>query len=142
EVSSPAIIVIHQWWGLNDWVKDLARGLANEGYVVLAPDLYRGKVAMNQEEAHQLMRGAPKDRIDRDLRGAFAYLQGRTDVNKLKIGSIGWCMGGRWSLTLAVEEPSLAAAVDYYGGPPTDDASIAKIKAPILGNYGGEGPSP
>jgi carboxymethylenebutenolidase len=101
-------------------------------------------VATKQEDAHQLMMGAPSDRIDRDLRAAFAYLQGRPDVNKAKVASIGWCMGGKWSLTLAVEEPTLAAAVAYYGAPPTDDASIAKIKAPVLGNYGGEdkGPSP
>jgi carboxymethylenebutenolidase len=140
----PAVIVIQEWWGLNDWVKDQARALAKEGYLALAPDLYRGKVATKQEDAHQLMMGAPSDRIDRDLRSAFAYLQGRPDVNKAKIGSIGWCMGGKWSLSLAVEEPTLAAAVAYYGAPPTDDASIAKIKAPVLGNYGGEdkGPSP
>jgi carboxymethylenebutenolidase len=140
----PAVIVIQEWWGLNDWVKDQARALAKEGYLALAPDLYRGKVATKQEDAHQLMMGAPSDRIDRDLRAAFAYLQGRPDVNKAKVASIGWCMGGKWSLTLAVEEPTLAAAVAYYGAPPTDDASIAKIKAPVLGNYGGEdkGPSP
>jgi carboxymethylenebutenolidase len=140
----PAVVVIQEWWGLNDWVKDQARALAKEGYVALAPDLYRGKVATKQEDAHQLMMGAPADRIDRDLRAAFAYLQGRPDVNKAKIGSIGWCMGGKWSLTLAVEEPTLAAAVAYYGAPPTDEAAIASIKAPVLGNYGAEdqGPSP
>jgi carboxymethylenebutenolidase len=140
----PAVIVIQEWWGLNDWVKDQARALAKEGYVALAPDLYRGKVATKQEDAHQLMMGAPSDRMDRDLRAAFAYVQGRPDVNKAKIGSIGWCMGGKWSLTLATEEPTLAAAVAYYGAPPTDEATIAKIKAPVLGNYGGEdkGPSP
>ena len=71
----PATIVIQEWWGLNDWVKDQARALAKEGYVALAVDLYRGKVATTQEDAHQLMMGTPPDRALRDLQGAFAYLQ-------------------------------------------------------------------
>jgi carboxymethylenebutenolidase len=140
----PAVVVIQEWWGLNDWVKEQARALAREGYVALAVDLYRGKVADKQEDAHQLMSGLPADRALRDLRGAVAYLASRKDVKKDRVGSIGWCMGGRYSLALATEEPTLAAAVAYYGAPPTDEAAIAKIKAPVLGNYGGEdkGPSP
>src|SRR5258708_24789714 len=140
----PAVVAIQEWWGLNDWVKDQARAMANQGYVALAVDLYRGKVAAQQEEAHQLMMGAPPDRILRDLKAALAFLRARPDVKKERVGSIGWCMGGRWSLALAVEDPGLAAAVAYYGAPPTDAAAIAKIKAPILGNFGADdkGPSP
>ena len=140
----PALVVIQEWWGLNDWVKDQARALAKEGYVALAVDLYRGKVADKQEDAHQLMMGAPPDRILRDLKAAYAYLQGRKDVKAAKIGAVGWCMGGRWTLALATEEPKLAAAVAYYGAPPTEPAAIASIKAPILGNFGGDdkGPAP
>ena len=141
---SPAVIVIQEWWGLDDWVKQQARALAGEGYVALAVDLYRGKVTANADEAHQLMNGLPPDRALRDLKAAFAYLQGRADVKKDRIGVIGWCMGGRYALSLATEEPGLAAVVAYYGAPPTDAAAIARIKAPVLGNYGGEdkGPSP
>lgn len=140
----PALVVIQEWWGLNDWVKDQARALAKEGYVALAVDLYRGKVADKQEDAHQLMMGAPPDRILRDLKAAYAYLQGRKDVKAAKIGAVGWCMGGRFALALATEEPKLAAAVAYYGAPPTEPAAIASIKAPILGNFGGDdkGPAP
>ncbi len=140
---SPAVVVIQEWWGLNDWVKDQARALA-EGYVALAPDLYRGKVAVKQEDAHQLMMGTPPDRAIRDLQGAFATLQARADVRKDRIGAIGWCMGGGYALRLATAEPALAAVVAYYGTPPTDPAAIAAIKAPLLGNYGAEdkGPSP
>jgi len=140
----PAVIVIQEWWGLNDWIKDQARALAKEGYVALAVDLYRGKMATTQEDAHQLMMGAPPDRIMRDLKAAFAWLQGRADVRKDRIGSIGWCMGGRYSLQLATVEPTLAATVAYYGAPPTDAAAIAAIKAPVLGNFGAEdkGPTP
>jgi carboxymethylenebutenolidase len=140
----PAVIVLHEWWGLDPWIKDQARALAKEGYAALAPDLYRGKVTTNPEEAHQHMMGAPTDRQTRDLKAAFAFLGGRKDVVRSKIASVGWCMGGRNSFTLAVEEPTLAAAVIYYGAPPTEPASIAKIKAPMLGNFGGDdqGPSP
>ena len=140
----PAVIVIQEWWGLNDWVKDQARALAKEGYLALAVDLYRGKVATKEEDAHQLMSGLPPDRALRDLKAAFAYLQGRPDVKKDRIGSIGWCMGGRYSLQLATEEPTLAAVVAYYGAPPTDPAAIALIQAPVLGNYGAldKGPAP
>ena len=109
----PGVIVIQEWWGLNDWIKDQARALAKEGYVALAVDLYRGKVADKQEDAHQLMMGTPRDRALRDLKGGVAYLRGRADVNKARIGSIGWCMGGMYSLTLAVEEPGLSAVVAY-----------------------------
>lgn len=140
----PAVLVIQEWWGLDDWVKDQARALAKEGYLALAVDLYRGKVTSNPDEAHQLMMGLPPDRAIRDLKAAYAFLQPRPDVKKDRIGAIGWCMGGRYALALAVEEPTLAAAVAYYGAPPTDDTAIAKIQAPVLGNFGAEdkGPAP
>jgi carboxymethylenebutenolidase len=141
---SPGVIVIQEWWGLDDWVKDQARALAKEGYVALAVDLYRGKVTNKQEEAHQFMMGLPPEQAMGDLKAAFAFLQARPDVKKDVIGAIGWCMGGRYTLALATEEPKLAAAVPYYGAPPTDPAAIAKIQAPVLGNFGGDdkGPSP
>jgi carboxymethylenebutenolidase len=138
----PAVVVIHEWWGLDNWVKDQARALAREGYAALAVDLYRGKVTDKQEEAHQLMSGMPQDRAMRDLKAAFAYLKSRKDVRADRIGSIGWCMGGKFSLLLATEEPTLAAAVAYYGAPPTDEAAIARINAPVLGNFGDEDKGP
>jgi carboxymethylenebutenolidase len=139
----PAVVVIQEWWGLDGWVKDRARALAKEGYVALAVDLYRGKSTSKQEEAHQLMMGLPRDRALADLKGSVAYLQGRTDVRKERIGVIGWCMGGMYSLAIATEEPRLSAVVAYYGTPPSD-AAAAKIEAPILGLYGADdkGPSP
>ena len=93
------MIVIQEWWGLNDWVKDQARALAKEGYVALAVDLYHGKVADKQEDAHQLMMRARLPTVAlRDLKGAYAYLQSRADVKKDRIGAIGWCMGGKYAL--------------------------------------------
>lgn len=134
----PAIIVIHEWWGLNDWVKEKARSFAEKGEVALAVDLYRGKVATDADTAHQLMRGLPEDRSLRDLEGAFAYLAARPDVDPARIGVVGWCMGGGQALALAIAEPKLAAAVIYYGRLVTDPATIQKIKAPLLGNFGAD----
>jgi carboxymethylenebutenolidase len=134
----PAIVVIHEWWGLNDQVKEDAQKLAAQGYVALAVDLYRGKVATTPDEAHELMRGVPDDRGIRDLEAAFAYLATRPDVKPGKIGSVGWCMGGGWSIKLAMSEPKLAACAVNYGSLPTEAASIARIKAPVLGNFGAD----
>jgi len=133
-----AIIVIHEWWGLNSWVKEQAEKFAGEGYVALAVDLYRGKTGTTPDEAHVLMRGLPDDRGLRDLEAAYAYLVSRPDVDARKIGSIGWCMGGGWSIKLAENQPKLAAFVVNYGPLPTDPGIIAKIQAPMLGNFGAE----
>jgi carboxymethylenebutenolidase len=132
----PGVVAIHEWWGLNDQIRDEAQKFAGLGYVVLAVDLYRGKVATDPNEAHELMRGLPQDRAVRDLKAAFDYLASRKDVDASHIGSIGWCMGGGYSLQLAIHEPRLAACVVNYGAMPTDSADIQKINAPVLGNFG------
>jgi carboxymethylenebutenolidase len=134
----PAIIVIHEWWGLNDWVKEQASKLADQGYEVLAIDLYRGKVATTPDMAHELMRGVPEDRAKRDLHAAFEYLASQPNVKKDRIGAIGWCMGGGYSLDVALQEPTLAADVINYGHLATDPQSLKKINAPILGMFGGQ----
>jgi carboxymethylenebutenolidase len=134
----PALVVIHEWWGLNDWVKEQARKFAEQGYVALALDLYRGKAAYDPSLAHELARGLPQDRALRDLRAAFDYLASRPEVNREKIGSIGWCMGGSLSLDLAIREPKLAACVVNYGAMTKDPEDIQKIQAPLLGIFGAE----
>jgi carboxymethylenebutenolidase len=134
----PAIVVIHEWWGLNDWVKQQASQLADQGYVTLAIDLYRGKVADNPGTAHELARGVPEDRALRDLHAAVEFLQSQPNVKKDRIASIGWCMGGGYSLDVALQEPTLAATVINYGHLATDPAAIQKIHAAILGNFGGK----
>ena len=134
----PALIVIHEWWGLNDWVKDQAMRLADQGYVALAVDLYRGKVATTSDMAHEIMRGMPEDRAKRDLHAAFEFLASQPNVRKDRIGSIGWCMGGGYSLDVALQEPDLAADVINYGHLATDLEALKKINAPILGLFGGQ----
>jgi carboxymethylenebutenolidase len=132
----PAVIVIHEWWGLNDWVKEQAADLAAHGYVALAVDLYRGQVASDPDTAHQLSRGLPQDRGMRDLKAADDFLRADKHVDTSRIGAIGWCMGGGYALNFAAADPNLKAVVANYGPPPTDPAALAQIHAAILGNYG------
>jgi carboxymethylenebutenolidase len=134
----PALVVIHEYWGLNDWVKEQASKLADQGYESLAIDLYRGKVATTPDEAHELMRGVPNDRADRDLLAAANYLRSQKNVDPKRVGSIGWCMGGGYSLDLALEDPQLKVAVINYGHLATDEAALKKINAAILGIFGGK----
>jgi len=134
----PALIVIHEWWGLNDWVKEQASKLSDQGYVALALDLYRGKVATTPDMAHEIMRGVPEDRAKRDLHAAFEYLASQPQVKKDRIGAIGWCMGGGYSLDVALQEPTLAADVINYGHLATDPEALKKINAPILGLFGAQ----
>ena len=134
----PGIVVIHEWWGLNDWVKDQASKLSDLGYVALAVDLYRGKVATTPDEAHEIMRGVPDDRAARDLHAAFEFLKSQPNVKKDRIASIGWCMGGGYSFDVALQEPTLTADVINYGHLATEPESLKKINASILGIFGGQ----
>jgi carboxymethylenebutenolidase len=134
----PAVVVIHEWWGLNDFARGKADSFAKQGYVALALDLYRGKVTADADVAHQLMRGLPDDRALRDLQAAVSYLRSLSNVDGKRIGAIGWCMGGGWSLNLALAEPTLAGAAIYYGHLMTEDATIQKLKVPLIGNFAGK----
>jgi len=134
--NHPAVIVIQEWWGLNDWVKEQADRFAAKGYVALAPDLYRGKVASDPNAAHELMRGLAHDRAMADLTNAVKYLATRKDVDATRIGVIGWCMGGGYALDLALAEPRIAATVINYGHLVADPAAVKPLTGPILGNFG------
>lgn len=144
EGTHPAIIVIHEWWGLNDWVKEQSDRLAKEGYIALAVDIYHGQIAKDDATAHQLMSGLDGTEALTTLRAATDFLRGRSDVRANAIGVIGWCMGGGYSIRLAAADPGIRACVMYYGAPISDPAAIRGLQAAILGNFGGEdkGPSP
>lgn len=134
----PAIILIHESWGLNDWVKANAKRLSQQGYLTLAIDLYRGAVADNRATAQELSRGLPEDRAIRDLQAAFNYLGARPEVERTRIASIGWCVGGSYSLRAAAHIPDLAASVVNYGRLTTEEELLAQINAPVLGIFGGK----
>ena len=134
----PALVVIHEWWGLNDWVKEQASKLADQGYVTLAIDLYRGGVAKTSDEAHELMRGVPNDRASRDLTAAAEFLRSQPNVDASRVGDIGWCMGGGYALDLALSDAKLKAAVINYGHLMVEPANLAKINASVLGLFGAQ----
>ncbi|WP_017302838.1 dienelactone hydrolase family protein [Spirulina subsalsa] len=134
----PAIIVIHEWWGLNDNIKMMSDRLAGEGYRVLAVDLYGGETADNPEAALQLVTNAnnnPEQLLD-NLALAYHYL--KTEHNAPKVASLGWCFGGRWSLNTGLLLPDqLDAVVIYYGGGmETDPERLKTLEMPILGIFG------
>lgn len=136
----PAVVMIHEWWGLNDHIKDMAEELANEGYVVLAADLYNGEVAADPNRARELsssVRENPEEAIS-NLQSAVQYLASLPNVNSSRIASLGWCFGGGQSLQLAVnsEQNPLAATVIYYGNLVNDTNQLSKINWPVLGIFG------
>ena len=136
----PAVVMIHEWWGLNDNIKDMANELASEGYVVLAADLYNGEVAADPNRAMELVssvRENPEQAIS-NLQSAVQYLASLPNVNSSRIASLGWCFGGGQSLQLALnsEQNPLAATVIYYGNLVNDTNELSKINWPVLGIFG------
>ncbi|MEX2238553.1 MAG: dienelactone hydrolase family protein [Dehalococcoidia bacterium] len=127
------VVVIQEWWGLNQNIKSVAERLAGEGYVALAPDLYKGQEAKEPDTAQKLMMAMKMDEAARDLSGAVDYLLGHEAVEPTKIGSIGFCLGGGLSLYLATLKP-IDAAVSYYGvlGAQPD---FSQVKGAVLGHY-------
>ena len=134
----PGLIVIHEWWGLVDWITQNADSFAQRGYVALAIDLYHGETAATPEQAGDLARRVPAERALTDLKAADAFLKSRHDVNKSRIGAIGWCMGGTYSFVAATEIPSLAADVVCYGKLSSDEGTVKKLASPILIIYAGK----
>jgi carboxymethylenebutenolidase len=134
----PALVVIHEWWGLVPWVKDQANKLADQGYVTLAVDLYRGKSTTDPAEARQLSGSLPRERADGDLLAAVQFLKSQKNVDPKRVGAIGWCMGGGYAFDLAAQEPTLKAAVINYGRVSSDPGVLKKINAAVLGIFGGQ----
>lgn len=129
----PAVIMIHEWWGLNDNIKVMADKLASHGYIVLAVDLYNGNVGTTSEEARQLVTSFDSDHGIQNMNAAISYLQENYSPGKL--GSIGWCFGGGQSLNLALKNNDMDATVIYYGSLISDIDSLSSISWPILGIF-------
>jgi carboxymethylenebutenolidase len=137
--GAPGIVVIQEWWGLNDNIREMARKLAAQGYTALAVDLYRGKVAEDPDSARQLMQEAMgRDAaLEENLRQAVGYLKETTGAPR--IGVIGWCFGGGWSLRTALAAPDdVDATVIYYGRLITDPERLEALDSPVLGIFGSE----
>jgi carboxymethylenebutenolidase len=132
----PALIVVHEWWGLNDGVRAMADRLAAEGYIVLAVDLFGGKVATNPGDARKLMLEALENpgAAEENIRQAYHFV--RDTAGAPRIGSLGWCFGGTWALNAALLFPQdLDAAVIYYGQVSSDPERLAQLQVPILGHF-------
>jgi len=140
--NMPAVVMIHEWWGLNDNMKQMAQRLAGEGYRVLAVDMYNGQVATTPQEAQTYMREVTSNtgRGVSNLRSAAEFLRQRQRASK--IGVVGWCFGGAWALQSALIMPEeIDAAVMYYGRVVNDRERLASLDAPLLGLFGGADPT-
>ena len=136
--SAPGIIVVHEWWGLNAQIRNVAKRLAQQGYVAIVPDLYHGKVASDPENAHVLMRGIDDGEALGTLSAASDWLAQDPRTQKRKRGILGFCMGGGLALQSAIENRSLAGAVMFYGSPESRTERIAALKVPLLGHFGAD----
>ncbi len=133
----PGLIVIHEWWGLNDNIRQMTKRLAGEGYTALAVDLYGGQVADQPDRAMQLMKSVQRGPAEASLRAAYQYLE--TQQKAPKIGVIGWCFGGGWSLNTALLLPDrIDATVIYYGHLETDKEKLRPLRMPVIGFFGGK----
>ncbi len=131
--GAPGIVVIQEWWGLNDQIRGVADKLAAAGYRALVPDLYRGQVALEANEAEHLMKGLNfGDAAGQDVRGAVQHLKGS---GSRKVGVTGFCMGGALTLLAAVNVPEADAAAIWYGYPPLEYVDATRIKVPLLGHW-------
>lgn len=131
--GAPALVVIQEWWGLNDQIRGVADRLAEAGYRALVPDLYRGKSTVAAEEANHLMTNLNfGDAAGQDVRGAVQYLKGSGSA---KCGVTGFCMGGALTTLSAVHVPEMDAGVIWYGYPPLEYVDASKVKAPLLGHW-------
>lgn len=132
----PGVILIHEWWGLNDNIKDMARKLASHGYTVLAADLYAGQVATTPDGARQLVTTFDPEKGISNIHTAAELLRTKYDAERL--ATIGWCFGGTQSLNYALSGNELDATVIYYGQPVTDKDRLSLIHWPVLGIFGGQ----
>jgi carboxymethylenebutenolidase len=130
--GAPGIVVIQEWWGLNDQIRGVADRLALAGYRALVPDLYRGKSTVEAEEAHHLMNGLNfGDAATQDIRGAVQYLKAGSG----KVGVTGFCMGGALTLLALCNVPEADAGVVWYGCPPLEYIDASKIRVPVQGHF-------
>lgn len=132
----PTILLVHEWWGLNEDIKEKARAFAKEGYIAFAVDLYNGEVAKKPDKARKLageVRNNMEDAFE-NLKSAFVFLRSLPEVDEKRLASVGWCFGGGWSYQIAKNNLGTKASIIYYGRfNPADD--LKKMRANILGHF-------
>ncbi|MBI4463325.1 MAG: dienelactone hydrolase family protein [Acidobacteria bacterium] len=138
--SYPGVLLVHEWWGLNAHIQDVAQRLASEGFVVLAPDLYGGKVTSDPNQAAAWMEALDREAAVRVLLGAHRFLQEKEPIYAEHIGVIGFCMGGSYALLLACRTPAIRVAVPFYGDHPEPIDQVQNIRCPLLFIAAGKDP--
>jgi carboxymethylenebutenolidase len=133
--SGPGVVVLQEWWGLVDHIKNVCDRFAREGFVALAPDLFHGKTTKSPDEAGKLMMALRIDQAEADLKGAIEYLLDHNATTADKVGTVGFCMGGALSLYAATKNPQVGACVVFYGGHPNVKPDLPNLQAPVLGIY-------
>ncbi len=132
------IIVLQEWWGVDEHIRSVCDRLASEGFFALAPDLYRGETTTQPSEAEQKMMAMSMDRAEADMCGAAAYLKSRPGFEGSGVGSIGFCLGGGLSVWAAATCPEITAAVSYYYVMPHGRPDFSSLQGPVLGHFGTE----
>jgi carboxymethylenebutenolidase len=132
----PAVIVLQEWWGLDEHVRSLCDRLATEGFYALAPDLYRGETTAQPDEAQQKMMAMSMEQVEQDMCGAADHLASLPGVDGPGVGAVGFCLGGGLAIWAAATCPNIAAAVTYYYVMPHGKPDFTKIKGPVLGHFG------
>jgi len=134
--SGPGTIVLQEWWGLEDHIKDVCDRFAAEGFFALAPDLYRGETTEQPDEAEQKMMALSMDQAEADMRGAVDFLVGQDGYQGEGVGSVGFCLGGGLSVWAATVNPKVRAAVSCYYVMPHGKPDFSKIGGPVQGHFG------
>jgi carboxymethylenebutenolidase len=133
----PGVVVVQEWWGLVDHIKDVAERFAREGFVTLAPDLYHGEKTKSPDQAGKLLMALNIAETAKDLRGAALYLGSRSETQPKKVAAVGFCMGGQLALFGAAAHPDVInATVDFYGIHPKVDPDVSKLSGPVLAHFG------
>ena len=133
--KGPGVVVIQEWWGLVEHIREVCERLARAGFVALAPDLYRGETTSDPDRAGRLMMGLEIPRAARDLDAAVQALQSQPEVDGARVGAIGFCMGGQLALFAATRNAKIGAVVDCYGVHPSVKPDFAGLDAAVLGVF-------
>lgn len=134
--KAPSVVLIQEWWGVNDHIRSLLSRLAGEGFLALAPDLYHGKVTADADEAAKLMTALDRGAALEDIEAAATYLLGHERAGG-RVGVMGFCMGGSLSFRAAETISDFACVVPFYGAPPAAEYNVSKVRAPILAHFAG-----
>jgi carboxymethylenebutenolidase len=135
EGEGPGVVVLQEWWGVDEHIRDVCDRFAREGFVALAPDLYHGETAAQPDEAQQKMMALNMDQAEKEMRGAVDYVLEHPRCNG-QVGSVGFCLGGGLSVWTAAANPKVGAAVSFYYVMPHGKPDFSRIEAPVLGHFG------